>query len=77
MSNKANQLNPELSIGDNIILLHMDGETSVPMGSIGKVTEISNDPFEQDSLIISVSWDNGSTLAMISSTDAWKKVKNN
>jgi len=45
------------------------------MGTIGKVTEISNDPFEGDSLIISVSWDNGSNLAMISSTDAWKKVK--
>jgi hypothetical protein len=75
MNKKVNALNPELSIGDNIMLLHMDGETSVPMGSIGKVTEINIDPFEEDSKIISVMWDNGSTLAMISSTDAWKKVK--
>jgi hypothetical protein len=75
MNKKVNALNPELSVGDKIMLLHMDGETSVPMGTIGKVTEISNDPFEADSLIISVSWDNGSNLAMISSTDAWKKVK--
>jgi hypothetical protein len=53
----------------------MDGETSVPMGSIGMVTEINIDPFDMNSEIISVSWDNGSHLAMISSTDAWKKVK--
>ena len=75
MNKKVNELNPELSIGDNIMLLHMDGETSVPMGSIGKVTEINIDPFEKDSKIISVMWDNGSSLAIISSTDAWKKVK--
>jgi len=75
MNKKPNSLNPKLSIGDKIILLHMDGETSVPMGSIGKVTEISIDPFEEDSEIISVSWDNGSHLALISSTDAWKKVR--
>jgi hypothetical protein len=75
MNKKPNALNPKLSIGDKIILLHMDGETSVPMGSIGKVTEINIDPFEEDSEIISVSWDNGSHLALISSTDAWKKVR--
>jgi hypothetical protein len=75
MNKKVNALNPELSIGDKIMLLHMDGETSVPMGSIGMVTEINIDPFEKDSKIISVSWDNGSSLAIISSTDAWKKVK--
>jgi hypothetical protein len=75
MNKKVNVLNPELSIGDNIMLLHMDGETSVPMGSIGKVTEINIDPFEENSKIISVMWDNGSSLALISSTDAWKKVR--
>jgi len=75
MNNKPNALNPKLSSGDKIILLYMDGETSVPMGSIGKVTEINIDPFDMNSEIISVSWDNGSSLAMISSTDAWKKVK--
>jgi hypothetical protein len=75
MNKKVNALNPELSIGDNIMLLHMDGETSVPMGSIGKVTEINIDPFEENSKIISVMWDNGSSLALISSTDAWKKVR--
>jgi len=75
MNNKPNALNPKLSSGDKIILLYMDGETSVPMGSIGIVTEINIDPFDMNSEIISVSWDNGSSLAMISSTDAWKKVK--
>ena len=75
MNKKVNTLNPDLSVGDKIILLHMDGETSVPMGSIGMVTEIGVDPFEDNSKIISVDWDNGSSLAMISSTDAWKKIK--
>jgi len=28
-------------------------------------------------LIIEVIWDNGSTLALVSSTDAWKKIKEN
>jgi len=75
MNKKVNTLNPDLSVGDKIILLYMDGETSVPMGSIGMVTEINVDPFEKDSKIITVNWDNGSSLAMISSTDAWKKIK--
>jgi hypothetical protein len=75
MKKQPNALNPKLLPGDKIILLHMDGETSVPMGSIGRVIEINIDPFDMNSEIISVSWDNGSHLALISSTDAWKKIK--
>jgi hypothetical protein len=70
-------LNPELKIDDVIMLLHMEGETSVPPGTIGVVTKITRDPFEEDgSNIISVKWENGSVLNLITSTDAWKKVKN-
>ena len=70
------ELNPKLKKGDKIICYHMDGETGVPPGTKGTVMRISRDPFESkgDELIIEVNWDNGSTLALVSVTDAWKKV---
>lgn len=67
------QLNPELKVGDKIMCLHMEGETSVPPGTIGTVTKVSRDPFESpNENIINVKWDNGSSLALVTSTDAWK-----
>ena len=67
------KLNPELKVGNRIMCLHMEGETGVPPGTLGTVRKISRDPFESpDENIINVNWDNGSTLALISSTDAWK-----
>lgn len=72
-----NPLNPELNVGDRIILYHMDGETSVPLGTKGTVISLGRDPFElNDEKIIRVQWDNGSTLSLITTTDAWKKVPN-
>ena len=69
-------LNPELKVGDRIVLFHMEGETSVIPGTKGVVTKIGRDPFEiEDNSIISVAWDNGSSLSLISSTDAWKKIE--
>ena len=69
-------LNPELKVGDVIVLLHMEKETAVPPGTIGVVEKISRDPFESpDEKIISVKWENGSSLGLITSTDAWKKIK--
>jgi len=51
----------------------MEGETGVPPGTLGTVTRISRDPFESENdSLITVKWDNGSTLALITSTDAWK-----
>jgi hypothetical protein len=69
-------LNPPLKIGDRVVLYHMEGETGVAAGALGTVKGISRDPFESnsDEQIISVEWDNGSILALITSTDAWKKV---
>jgi hypothetical protein len=66
-------INPELEIGDEIVLFHMEGENSVSPGTKGKVKNIQVDPFEDDNLIISVNWANGSTLALMSKTDVWKK----
>jgi hypothetical protein len=68
-------LNPELKVGDKIMCFHMEGETGVPPGTAGIVTSINRDPFESpDDKLINVNWENGSNLALISSTDAWKKV---
>jgi hypothetical protein len=69
--------NPPLNIGDQIMCYHMEGETSVPPGTLGVVTRISKDPFEHDEVMYSVKWDNGSNLSLISSTDIWKKTKEN
>ena len=69
-------LNPPLKVGDRVICYHMDGETSVPPGTMGTVTKIQKDPFEpnEDDVLISVDWDNGSKLSLVSVTDAWKKI---
>ena len=69
------EFNPKLEVGDRIILYHMEGETSVPPGTKGTVSQVSRDPFElMDEKLIRVNWDNGSTLALVTSTDMWKKV---
>jgi len=69
------QLNPELKVGDRIMCYYMEGETGVPPGTLGTVTRITKDPFEtENDNIIYVKWDNGSSLALITSTDAWKLV---
>jgi hypothetical protein len=68
-------LNPELKVGDRIICYHMEGETGVPAGTTGTVSNISKDPFEDNGNIISVIWDNGSRLSLLSVTDAWKMAK--
>ena len=68
-------LNPELKIGDRIVCFAMEDEVSVPPGTKGTVTKVQRDPFEDDEKIISVKWDNGSTLALLSSIDKWKFVK--
>jgi hypothetical protein len=70
------QLNPPLKVGDNIMCFHMEHETSVPPGTKGVVTKVQKDPFEpnDDDVIISVNWENGSKLSLVSATDAWKKI---
>lgn len=76
MSRPTRELNPQLTKGDRVMCLHMDGETDVPPGTLGTVTGIGQDPFEDDSQIITMSWDNGSKLSLVSITDSWvKEVK--
>jgi hypothetical protein len=70
-------LNPPVKVGDRIICYHMENETSVPPGTMGTVTRVQKDPFEPnpEDVLISVNWDNGSTLSLVSATDAWKKFE--
>lgn len=70
------EINPKLERGDRVMILHMDGETGVPPGTMGTVEKISRDPFEMNNEgeIIQVKWDNGSSLSIVSATDAWKKI---
>lgn len=70
------ELNPELNVGDEIVLYFMEGETSIPMGTKGIVKRITADPFESenDGKLIEVEWENGSQLSLVSTTDAWKKT---
>tara|TARA_R110000796_G_scaffold40742_14_gene100842 strand:- start:15 stop:1541 length:1527 start_codon:yes stop_codon:yes gene_type:complete len=68
---ETNMLNPNLKEGDRILLIHMDGETSVSIGEKGTVKRNSRDPFEKDDTIYSVEWDNGTTLNLLSATDSW------
>ncbi len=74
---KSKNWNPPLKVGDKIVLYHMDGESTVIPGTKGVVIKVSKDPFEEDSDLITVNWENGSTLSLITSTDAWKKIDEN
>lgn len=67
MAEKLIDFNPELKVGDNIVLLYMKGETKSP-GLKGVVTDINN-VFGED--IISVDWEDGSKLSLLSKEDAW------
>jgi hypothetical protein len=74
MSKSKKELNPKLVKGDRIMCLHMEGETSVPMGTTGTVVNVGIDPFEEDNELIQVRWDNGSSLALVSASDTWVKI---
>jgi hypothetical protein len=71
MSKRKRELNPPLSAGDRIMCLHMEGETDVPPMTTGTVVSVVRDPFENDSQIINVNWDNGIKLGLVSITDSW------
>jgi hypothetical protein len=67
-------VNPKVKEGDRVMLLYMKDEIDVPMGTQGRVTNVTRDPFEPEGDIIQVKWDNGSNLSVLSTTDIYKKV---
>lgn len=67
-------INPELKVGDRVQILHMEDEMdSVPMGTWGEVTRVSNVMGEN---IYGVKWDNGQSLNILSTTDVWDTEEN-
>ena len=71
MKEKKRILNPELKIGDRIKLLHMEGESTISPLTRGTVTDIVIDPFDSNSKLILVKWDDGGMLQLISTVDKW------
>jgi hypothetical protein len=65
-------MNPKLKIGDRVCLLYMSGELSMNPGECGVVKSV--DKVFGD-IQYGVKWDNGSNLALLSDTDAWKFEK--
>lgn len=68
----SKRMNVIPNVGDYIMCLHMEGETSVPPGTKGEVKKVARDPFEKDDYLIEMRWENGSGLSLVTSTDAWK-----
>lgn len=63
-----------LEVGDKIMILHMEGESGIRLGTPGIVMSITNDPFEDDNKLVQIKWENGSTLSLMTKYDKWKKV---
>lgn len=66
-------MNPELKIGDRVVLLYMENESSVLMGEKGTVIHKSN-VFGDDQY--NIEWDNGSKLSLLDCCDKWDTVEN-
>ena len=67
-------VNPQVNVGDRLVVLYMYDEIGVPIGTRGTAIKVSRDPFEPDGYIIQMKWDNGSALSLLSSKDIYKKV---
>ena len=65
-------MNPKLKVGDRVCLLYMSGELSMNPGECGVVKSVDN---VFGDIQYGVKWDNGSNLALLSDTDAWKFEK--
>jgi hypothetical protein len=66
-------INPELEVGDRVIIFHMEDKHSVPIGTRGTVTHKAH-VFGHTNY--SVDWDNGSKLSILSDVDKWDKEEN-
>jgi hypothetical protein len=63
-------LNPELNVGDRVVLMDMSGESGIKPGLGGTVKRIANVFGNTQYEMI---WDNGSTLQLLSDVDKWMK----
>ena len=70
----STEVNPKVKSGDNIILIYMKDPYSPIAGGVkGVVDSVSKDPFDEGEEIISVKWENGRSLSLVSSEDMWMK----
>jgi|LakMenE01Jun11ns_1017448.scaffolds.fasta_scaffold8896760_2 hypothetical protein len=66
------QLNPPLTPGDRIVLLHMHGPSVIKPGIAGTVIDIQKVPYgDKFDFHYLMQWDNGSTLALEPDVDNW------
>jgi hypothetical protein len=72
---KKRPVNPPIIEGDRIELYYMEGETSVAPGTEGTVVSIDDDPFDRETKLIRVKWDNGSQLSLCTDVDKWKMAR--
>jgi len=72
----SNSDREEISVGDRVVCLHMEDQPEM-FGVKGTVTKIENDleGENDDSLLISVKWDDGSSLTMVTDYDIYSKVE--
>jgi hypothetical protein len=63
-------LNPELNVGDRVVVMDMSGESGIKPGLGGTVKRITN---VFGNAQYEMSWDNGSTLQLLSDVDKWMK----
>jgi hypothetical protein len=63
-------LNPELNVGDRVVVMDMSGEAGIKPGLGGTVKRIANVFGNTQYEMI---WDNGSTLQLLSDVDKWMK----
>jgi len=69
-------MNPKLKGGDNIVLIYMkDPYSPIAGGTKGVVNYVTKDPFDKNEEIISVDWENGRSLNLVSSEDIWIKTE--
>jgi hypothetical protein len=66
-------INPELNVGDRVILLHMEDKYPVTIGSRGIVTSKS---VVFGDTQYGVDWDDGSKLSLITGVDKWDLEEN-
>ena len=72
----STEVNPKVKSGDNIILIYMKDPYSPIAGGVkGVVNSVTKDPFDEGEEIISVNWENGRSLSLVSSEDMWMMEK--
>lgn len=65
-------MDKKIDVGDRIRLLDMADEMRAPLGAIGTVKRIIDDPFEPGNKIVEVDWDQNFSLSLLSNYDMWK-----